>query len=143
MSGRSSAEEFLEYVGGAVAGGAIAVGMPALSGQALAAAPSIPRVRVRFAMVSYTNHTWPIIAMRNGYFDEVGIEIVPPDARVIFENQTVPLLQNDEVDVSTIFVGVLDSGTPPDQDHPAFPDPQLLAGQHHPDRPRIPLQDHR
>src|SRR5260221_203783 len=64
-------------------------------------------VTARFSMVSYTNHTWPIIGVRNGYFDEIGIKLEPPDGRIVFENQTVPLLENKEVDVSTIFVGVL------------------------------------
>jgi ABC-type nitrate/sulfonate/bicarbonate transport system substrate-binding protein len=92
---------------GLAAGAALTTPGLRLVGPAYAAAPSIPKTTVRFSMVSYTNHTWPIIAMRKGYFDEVGIKIDPPDARVIFENQTVPLLQNGETDVSTIFVGVL------------------------------------
>ena len=97
----------LKLMGGTAAGAALAGMAPDLVGQALAAAPQIPAVTARFAMVSYTNHTWPIIGMRNGFFDDVGITIKPADGRVIFENQTVPLLQNGETDISTIFVGVL------------------------------------
>jgi hypothetical protein len=97
----------LKLMSGTAAGAALANLVPGLIGQALAAAPQIPAVAGRFAMVSYTNHTWPIIGMRNGFFDDVGIKIEPADGRVIFENQTVPLLQNGETDISTIFVGVL------------------------------------
>jgi ABC-type nitrate/sulfonate/bicarbonate transport system substrate-binding protein len=97
----------LKLMSGTAAGAALANMAPGLLGDALAAAPQIPAVTARFAMVSYTNHTWPIIGMRNGFFDDVGIKIQPADGRVIFENQTVPLLQNSETDISTIFVGVL------------------------------------
>jgi ABC-type nitrate/sulfonate/bicarbonate transport system substrate-binding protein len=81
--------------------------LPSALAQAVASAPKIPAVTAKFSMVSYTNHTWPIIGIRNGYFDEVGIKISPADGRVVFENQSVPLLDNREVDISTIFVGVL------------------------------------
>ncbi|SLN61996.1 ABC transporter substrate-binding protein [Roseisalinus antarcticus] len=97
----------LRLLGGSVAAPAALNLLPGTVGQALALAPEIPAVTARFSMVSYTNHTWPIIGVRNGYFDEVGIDLDPADGRIVFENQTVPLLDNDEVDISTIFVGVL------------------------------------
>lgn len=105
-SRQANRRDVLGYMGVA-AGAALAGPALGIGGAAHAAEPSIPKSTVRFSMVSYTNHTWPVIAMRRGYFDEVGIKIEPPDARIIFENQTVPLLQNNETDVSTIFVGVL------------------------------------
>jgi len=97
----------LKLMAGTAGGAALVHLTPGWIGRALAAAPAIPAVTARFSMVSYTNHTWPIIGVRNGYFDDVGIKLEPPDGRIVFENQTVPLLENKEVDVSTIFVGVL------------------------------------
>jgi ABC-type nitrate/sulfonate/bicarbonate transport system substrate-binding protein len=97
----------LKLMGGGAAGAALLNLAPGSIATALAAAPKIPAVTARFSMVSYTNHTWPIIGIRNGFFDDVGITLQPTDGRIIFENQTVPLLQNGEVDLSTIFVGVL------------------------------------
>ena len=98
---------FLTLLSGTALGAGLAGLSPGTIERALAAAPEIPAVKVRFAMVSYTNHTWPIIGIRNGYFGDVGMQLEPADGRVIFENQTVPLLENNETDVSTIFVGVL------------------------------------
>jgi ABC-type nitrate/sulfonate/bicarbonate transport system substrate-binding protein len=97
----------LKLAGAGLAGAGLASLSPGVIGRALAAAPQIPAVTLRLGMVSYTNHTWPIIGVRNGFFDEVGIKIAPADGRVIFENQSVPLLKNGELDASTIFVGVL------------------------------------
>lgn len=97
----------LRLMAGTAAAPAVLAMAPGMVDRALAAAPTIPAVRAKFSMVSYTNHTWPIIGVRNGFFDEVGIKLDPPDGRIVFENQTVPLLQNKEVDIGTIFVGVL------------------------------------
>jgi len=97
----------LKLVGGSAAGAALLNLAPGSIARALAAAPEIPAVTTRFSMVSYTNHTWPIIGIRNGFFDDVGIKLQPADGRIVFENQTVPVLENGEVDISTIFVGVL------------------------------------
>jgi ABC-type nitrate/sulfonate/bicarbonate transport system substrate-binding protein len=98
---------FLKLAGGTALGAALIDMNPRAVDKAFAAAPEIPAVSTRFAMVSYPNHTWPIIGVRNGFFKEVGIALEPTDGRIIFENQTVPLLQNREADISTIFVGVL------------------------------------
>jgi ABC-type nitrate/sulfonate/bicarbonate transport system substrate-binding protein len=98
---------FMKLAGGTALGAALIEMNPRSIDKAFAAAPEIPAVTARFAMVSYTNHTWPIIGVRNGFFKDVGISLDPTDGRIIFENQTVPLLQNKEVDISTIFVGVL------------------------------------
>jgi len=98
---------FMKVAGGTALGAALIDMNPRAIDKAYSAAPDIPAVTARFAMVSYTNHTWPIIGVRDGYFTDVGISLQPADGRIIFENQTVPLLQNKEVDISTIFVGVL------------------------------------
>ena len=98
---------FMQLAGGTALGAALVELNPRAIDKAFAAAPEIPAVAARFAMVSYTNHTWPVIGVRNGFFKDVGISLEPADGRIIFENQTVPLLQNKEVDISTIFVGVL------------------------------------
>jgi len=97
----------LRLLAGTAAAPAVLALAPRAIDRALAAAPAIPGVRVKFSMVSYTNHTWPIIGVRDGYFDDIGIKLDPADGRIVFENQSVPLLQNKEVDISTIFVGVL------------------------------------
>jgi ABC-type nitrate/sulfonate/bicarbonate transport system substrate-binding protein len=98
---------FMRLTGGTALGAALISMNPGAINKAFAAAPEVPAVTARFAMVSYTNHTWPIIGARNGFFKDVGISLDPADGRIIFENQTVPLLQNKEADISTIFVGVL------------------------------------
>ena len=98
---------FMKLAGGTALGAALIDLNPRAIDKAFAAAPDIPAIKARFAMVSYPNHTWPIIGVRNGFFQDVGISLDPADGRIVFENQTVPLLQNKEEDVSTIFVGVL------------------------------------
>ncbi len=46
--------------------------------------PAVPRVSVRHALAAFLDHTDAIIAIRKGWFDEVGIEIVPkPYGRVL------------------------------------------------------------
>jgi ABC-type nitrate/sulfonate/bicarbonate transport system substrate-binding protein len=97
----------LRLLAGTAAAPAVLALAPLAIDRALAAAPAIPAVRAKFSMVSYTNHTWPIIGVRDGFFDEIGMKLDPADGRIVFENQSVPLLQNKEVDISTIFVGVL------------------------------------
>jgi ABC-type nitrate/sulfonate/bicarbonate transport system substrate-binding protein len=97
----------LKLMSGTAVGAALTKLAPDLVSAALAASPAIPAVTARFSMVSYTNHTWPIIGIRNGFFDDVGIKLQPADGRIVFENQTVPILENNEVDIGTIFVGVL------------------------------------
>jgi ABC-type nitrate/sulfonate/bicarbonate transport system substrate-binding protein len=97
----------LKLLAGTAAAPALLTFAPGAIDKALAAAPSIPTVTVKFSMVSYTNHTWPIIGVRDGFFNDVGIKLDPADGRIVFENQSVPLLENKEVDISTIFVGVL------------------------------------
>jgi hypothetical protein len=99
--------KFLSLLGGTAAGAALLKFNPLSVTEAYAAAPDIPAVSAKLGMVSYPNHTWPIIGVRNGNFSEIGITLDPPDGRIIFENQSVPMLQNKEVDLSTIFVGVL------------------------------------
>lgn len=91
---------------GAAAGTTLA--MPALHlSRAAAAQPAIPEKTVRLAMVNVTNHSVFVLGARKGYFDEVGIKIVPDDGRTIFESQTVPVLQTGEIDIASIFLGVL------------------------------------
>jgi ABC-type nitrate/sulfonate/bicarbonate transport system substrate-binding protein len=98
---------FMTLLGGTAAGAALINFNPFSITKAYAAAPEIPAVTARLGLVSYPNHTWPIIGVRNGFFSDVGITLDPPDTRIIFENQSVPMLQNNELDLSTIFVGVL------------------------------------
>jgi ABC-type nitrate/sulfonate/bicarbonate transport system substrate-binding protein len=102
---RWSRRKVLRYMG-AAAGSALAAPALHLSGSA-AAQTAIPQKTIRFSMVNHTNHSIWVIAARRGYFEEVGITIDPPDGRTVFESQVVPVLQTGEVDISTIFLGVL------------------------------------
>ena len=98
---------FIKLAGGTALGAALVDLNPCAVDKAFAAAPDIPAITVRFSMVSYPNHTWPIIGLRDGFFKDVGLSLDPSDGRIVFENQSVPLLLNKEEELSTIFVGVL------------------------------------
>jgi ABC-type nitrate/sulfonate/bicarbonate transport system substrate-binding protein len=67
--------------------------------------PTIPRVSVRHALAPFLDHTDAIIAIRKGWFDEVGIEIVPkPHGRVLPSAERAANLIAGSVD--TVSAGV-------------------------------------
>jgi len=94
-----------------LSGGAMAVAMLAsLCGLQRAWAqeptvPTIPRVSVRHALAAFLDHTDAIIGIRKGWFDEVGIEIVPkPHGRVLPSGERAANLIAGSID--TVSTGV-------------------------------------
>lgn len=63
-----------------------------------------PRVTVRFAMLPYGDHTYAIIGVRKGWFDEVGITL---DYQSIKVDQAVPFLKNGSLDVASCPPGII------------------------------------
>ena len=63
-----------------------------------------PRVTVRFAMLPYGDHTYAIIGVRKGWFEEVGITL---DYQSITVDQAVPFLKNGSVDVASCPPGII------------------------------------
>jgi hypothetical protein len=86
---------------GAVLGGGL--GLPALA----ATAPSIPEVTVRAGAVAYTNHAWVVLAAQKGFLADVGITMEGNAPRILRDQQIVPQLQNDELDISTMYFGLI------------------------------------
>lgn len=67
--------------------------------------PTIPRVSVRHALAAFLDHTDAIIAIRKGWFDEVGIEIVPkPHGRLLPSGERAANLIAGSID--TVSTGV-------------------------------------
>lgn len=56
----------------------------------------IPLETVRFGVLPYADHTYVVIGQQQGWFREVGIDLVP---QVIKVDQIVPFLKNDSLDV--------------------------------------------
>lgn len=71
--------------------------------------PTIPPATVRLASNPYTNHAWVMLAARQGFLADVGITIDPADPKIVLIQQSVPQLQNDEIDISTMYVGMITS----------------------------------
>jgi len=72
-----------------------------------ATTPSIPEVTVRHAVVSYTNHAWTVLAAKKGFLKEVGITMDGGAPKVLRDQQMVPQLQNGEVDITTMYFGLI------------------------------------
>jgi len=70
-------------------------------------APSIPSATVRLACNPYGNHAWVVLAARKGFLKDVGITLDPPEPKVVLEQQSVPQLENGEIDVSTMYLGLV------------------------------------
>lgn len=99
---------FLETTAGgaAVAGVTAAVAGWAFPARA-ATVPSIPEKTVRLGTMPYTNHAWCVLMAREGFLDEVGLTLEPPDPKVLLERQAIPQLQNREIDMTTAYVGLI------------------------------------
>lgn len=69
--------------------------------------PTIPAATVRLACNPYGNHAWVVLAARKGFLKDVGIELDPPEPKVVIINQSVPQLENGEIDVSTMYLGLV------------------------------------
>jgi ABC-type nitrate/sulfonate/bicarbonate transport system substrate-binding protein len=72
-----------------------------------ATTPAIPEVTVRHAVVSYTNHAWTVLAAKKGFLKEVGITMDGGAPKVLRDQQMVPQLQNGEVDITTMYFGLI------------------------------------
>jgi ABC-type nitrate/sulfonate/bicarbonate transport system substrate-binding protein len=68
-------------------------------------APTIPPATVRLACNPYGNHAWVVLAGRKGFLKDVGITLNPPEPKVLLEEQSVPQLENHEIDASTMYLG--------------------------------------
>src|SRR5918994_1773490 len=102
-----SRRHLVQLAGGAVGASLVAQASPSRLTVRAAQEPTIPNVTVRLATVAFTNEAWPIIGIRSGFFQDVGIDIQPPDSKVILLQQTVPQLQNNEIDITTMYLGLL------------------------------------
>lgn len=71
------------------------------------AAPAIPEVTVRHGVVAYTNHAWTVLAARKGFLSDVGITMDGGAPKVLRDQQMVPMLQNGEIDITTMYFGLI------------------------------------
>lgn len=69
--------------------------------------PTIPEVTVRHATVSYTNHSWTVLAAQKGFLKDVGITMANGAPKILRDQQMVPQLQNGEVDITTMYFGIV------------------------------------
>lgn len=88
-------------IGAGAAFGTVAGSLPAFAD----AAPTIPEATVRLACNPYGNHAWVVLAGRKGFLKDVGITLSPPEPKVLLEEQTIPQLENHEIDASTLYLG--------------------------------------
>src|SRR6187455_750362 len=59
----------------------------------------IPAASVKFGMRPYADNTFYIIAMKKGWFHEVGIKILPePEGLKVTDNNVIALLLNGQLD---------------------------------------------
>jgi hypothetical protein len=68
----------------------------------------IPTARVRFAMRPYADNTFYIIAMKQGWFKEVGLSILPePYGLKVTDTNVIALLLNGQIDMTSEFCPLL------------------------------------
>jgi hypothetical protein len=68
----------------------------------------IPAASVKFGMRPYADNTFYIIAMKKGWFDEVGIKILPePEGLKVTDNNVIALLLNGQLDMSSQYCPLL------------------------------------
>lgn len=67
----------------------------------------IPPVDVRFAMWPYGDTTIAFIGIEQGFFDEVGIHLVPPQGETLLLDQTAGELLSGQLDVSSGYMPLL------------------------------------
>lgn len=91
------------------AAAAVAAGAAARWTQPARAAtmPSIPEVTVNHAVVAYTNHSWTVLAAKKGFLKDVGISMAGGAPKVLRDQQMVPGLQNGELDITTMYFGLI------------------------------------
>ena len=68
----------------------------------------IPLADVKFAMRPYADNTFYVIAMKKGWFKDVGINIIPPPYGLkVTDTDVIALLLNGQVEISTEFIPLL------------------------------------
>jgi hypothetical protein len=68
----------------------------------------IPASAVKFGMRPYADNTFYVIAMKKGWFDEVGIKILPePEGLKVTDNNVIALLLNGQLDMSSQYCPLL------------------------------------
>jgi hypothetical protein len=68
----------------------------------------IPMADVKFAMRPYADNTFYVIAMKKGWFKDVGINIVPaPYGLKVTDTDVMALLLNGQVEISTEYIPLL------------------------------------
>ena len=68
----------------------------------------IPTADVKFAMRPYADNTFYVIAMKKGWFKDVGINMVPPPYGLkVTDTSVIALLLNGQVEISTEFIPLL------------------------------------
>lgn len=60
----------------------------------------IPEVQVGFAMTPYGDQAVDYIGMKKGYYDEVGLTLTPESGEVILDDQVIPRLLNDQIEIA-------------------------------------------
>ncbi len=91
----------------ALAAGTAAVARPGPVFAQASAVPAIPEVTVRHGTVSYTNHAWTVLASQKGFLADVGITMEGGAPKILRDQQMVPMLQNDEIDITTMYFGIV------------------------------------
>lgn len=95
------------FVASGAAAGALAVSPATRVFAQATTMPSIPDVTVRHGVVAYTNHAWTVLAARKGYLADVGITMDGGAPKVLRDQQMVPMLQNGEIDITTMYFGLI------------------------------------
>jgi hypothetical protein len=63
---------------------------------------AVPQVDIKFGMRPYADNTFYIIAMKKGWFKDVGVNIVPPPYGLkVTDTNVVALLLNGQLDISS------------------------------------------
>ncbi len=64
------------------------------------AGTDIPKQDIKFAMTPYGDQAVDYIGMQNGYYDEVGLTLTPESGDVILDDQVIPRMKNDQIEIA-------------------------------------------
>src|SRR5262249_1755806 len=70
-------------------------------------APPIPNKTIRLPANPYRTQDWAGRAGQQGYLKDVGLTADPAQPKMVLEQQSVPQLENNEIDVSTMYIGTV------------------------------------
>lgn len=68
---------------------------------------SVPASSVTFGMRPYADNTFFVIGMENGWFEDAGIELDPPEGVTTTEDQWINLLLNGSTDINSSTCSIL------------------------------------